>query len=600
MSEKNSGSNLPTKTKTSKEVSISQASRAKDVVLNPEVNNASAIEVKNLNSLSNEEIIALLRNKSAIVQEISRGYSEKAIPPGIYTEGEQTYWVCPKSLFTEDNIIGAMIYDLSVAAGSIVKTIDFEVRQLNTFNKKFIEGIWFGIFSSQSLKRRKGKQDYELGRACSFSLIVRSVFNRTEELGLSALIKDNFFYGNNPGETSNSNSVPFYIKMKLRSFFDKSEIGELLFGIVNATATSVGVSYLTEVESEKMIGESLIPIDSLISECYPTLLVKRGKKQSKEIRKPNPIRSSPLYTKDEIKIISDLTSSIFTELESVSKDYENCILSSGFTSVKKQIHDVINLRWETLQRFANQTKIRLQDIRRITGEDKLRKAGVKPIHVTALLESLPNASGRLHSEVRHILGAYDVNTAYTRAYKSSPATSQEAWALIYKRIHTMYENTRANPNIKTTFDGRDAREVDLDEEYRQAYNALAHSQRINGELIKNITLVRTTKYFKLYGRFKQIETLIQGTEKCYKTLQGLSNTSVDMAVRLYYEGLYKDRVDLNLRTHQRLRKALDQVNNHLTYTLKTEEDAALRKAAALFLGKIESVKASLAHSVYNS
>jgi len=600
MSEDYSEHNLPIKTKDSKEPLISQALREDNYVISPGVRNATAIEVRNLNSLSNEEIIALLRNKDAVIQEVSRGYSEKAIPPGIYTDDGQTYWVCPKSLFTEDNIIGAMIYDLSQAAGAIVKTIEYEVQQLNAFNKKFIEGVWFGIFSSQSLKRRRGKQDYELGRACSFSLIVRSVFNKTDVLGLSALIKDNFFFGNNPGEVSNSNSVPFYIKMKLRSFFDKTEIGELLFGIINYTAATVGVSYLTEAESDKMIGESLIPIDSLISECYPTLLVKRGKKQSKEVRKPNPIRSSPLYTKDEIKIISDLTSSIFTELESVSKDYENCILTSGFVSVKKQIHDVINLRWETLQRFANQTKIRLQDIRRITREDKLRKAGVKPIHVTALLESLPNVAARLLSEVQHILGGYDVITAYTRAFNSCPASQKEAWALIYKRIYNMYETTRADSKIKTTIDDRDATEVDLDEEYRRAFNTLAHSQKINGELIKNITLVRTTKYFKLYGRFKQIELLIKGTEKCYKTLQGLSDAAVDMAVRLYYEGLYKDRVDLNHRTHLRLRKALDQVHNHLTLTLKIEEDAALRKAAASFLERIESVKLSLTTSIYNS
>lgn len=491
-----------------------------------------------------------------------------------------------------------MIYDLSKIAGFIVKTVEYDVTLTGTFNKRFIEGLWFGIFSSMNLKRRRGKKEYELGRACSFALIVKNVFAQTEELGLSALTKDNFFFGNNPGETSNKDSIPFYIKTKLKSFFDKSEIGNLLFGLINYTAAAVGVSYLTESEADKIISESIIPIDSLISECYPTILVKKGKKQQSERRKPNAIRASPLYTKDEMKLIADLTSPIFTELESISKDYVNCVFTSGFAAVRSQIKEVINLRWETLQRFANQTKIRLQDIRKITGEGTIRKASVKPLHVTALLDQTTNPAARLVNELRHILGKNNIITIFSRTFNTVPASEREAWAHIYKKAFNIYMSLGTSKKIPEPVETQDS--VDLDESYRKAYNLLSQSQRINGEMISNISLIVTTKYFKLYGRFKQIELLLKGTEKCYKALQALPNSSVDMAVRLYYEGLYSDRLDLNNKQNLRLRKAIDKVRKHLEVTLINEKDEALSKAAALFLQKTEELKTSLSSSIYNS
>jgi hypothetical protein len=573
------------------EPSVSQTPQdvSKDYV--PKVANASAIEVKNLNGLSDEKIKMLLDNKASAIQEVSRGFTEKVIQPGIYKEDGETYAVCPEDLFTEDNIIGAMIYDLCNFAGLIVKTVKTNGLTTKVFSKQFIEGIWFGIFSSTNLKRRRGKKDYELGRACSFALIVKSVFASTDELGLGALCKDNFFYGNNPGEKSNNSSVPFYIKMKLRSFFEESSVGDLLYGIINYTAATVGVSYLTEAEADKVISESIIPIDQLINECYPVLLVKKGKKQQTTVRKPNPIRTSPLFTKDEMKIITDLTSSIFTDLASITADYENCVLTSGFASVHKQIKEIINLRWETLQRFANQTKFRLQDIRKITGEDKIRKASVKPLHVEALLNATPNVGERLISELKHILGGYDVVTAYSRAYNSVPASKPEAWACIYKKIYQSYENRTGESKYKITPAKKNLVEVDLDIEYRKAYDALAQSQKINGELMKNIKLVNKTKYFKLYGRFKQLELLIKGAEKCKNTLDSLPKSSVEMAVHLFYEGLYNDKLDLDLKFNARFEKAISSARQHLLFTLHLEENESLRKASALFLGKTDEVKA---------
>jgi hypothetical protein len=423
------------------------------------------------------------------------------------------------------------------------------------------------------------------------------VFASTDELGLAALIKDNFFYGNNPGEKSGNSAVPFYIKMKLRSYFEQPHIGDLVYGIVNYAAASVGISYLTESESDKIISESIIPIDLLINECYPTVLIKKGKKQESAVRKPNPIRTSPLFTKDEMKIVTDLTSSIFTDLGSITNDYENCVLTSGFASIHKQIKEIIYLRWETLQRFANQTKIRLQDIRKISGEDKIRKASVKPLHLEELLKATPNAGARLISELKHILGSYDVITAYSRAYNAVPRTSQEAWALIYKKIFQMYENTSSESKIKIAPAKEDLVDTDLTDEYRRAFNMLSQAQKINGELIKNIKLITNTKYFKLYGRFKQIEALLKGAQKCKHTLDDLPTPAVDLAVHLFYEGLYIDQLDLNTRFNRRFQKAVDDVVRHLSARLAIEQDEALRRASRLFLQKTEEVRGTFASKI---
>jgi len=599
MGEKNSPHDLLIKEESSLELSSSKISAVDVNNAHTQIQNASDIKVGNLNTLSDEEIICLERLKDSVVVEVSRGFTENVIRPGIYKENGKTYAVCPKLFFKEDEVIGAMIYDLCKISDMTVKVVDVPVNKSPIYNKKFIEGLWFGIFSSTALKRRRGKQDYELGRACSFALIVKNIFTNTDLLGANALVKDHFFFGNNPGEKGDKGGVvPYLIKTRLLAYFDKPELGNLILGILNHTAAAIGVSFLTAAEADRVIGDSIIPIDSLISDCYPTILIKKGKKQEKEKRKPNPIRSSPLYHKDEMNLLSRLTTPIFTELEPLQKDYENCVFTRGFAAVERQIHEVINLRWETLQRFANRTKVRLQDIRKISKDDKIRKANVTQTHVTALFKESKDMPGRLVSEIQHILGKYDVITAYTRAFNERPSSQKEAWLLITKRaiaIYNVIDSQIKVPTITEEVNGKA-----LEKDYLQAMKLLAENQKINGELIRNLELVGKTKYFKLFGRTRQIENLIKGANKIFKDLQALPESAVDMSVDIYFEGLYRSRVELNKQYCYAVKEGFDKARKAIAVASYEEQDDRIQKSYIDFSEKADRLYEEYNRSVYNS
>jgi hypothetical protein len=551
--------------------------------------NNPAIKVASLNELDGTMRDFLTQTREKVSNEISRGYSENTIKPGFYTEDGLDYLVMPEGLFKEDDALSGMIFDLCKNVGVTLKILEQPAPRTQVYDEKFTRGLWFGFFTNVALKRRKEKKSYELGRSCAYSLIVKSVFEDTDELGPSALLRDNFFFGNNPMEkSSNGSKVPFYLKMKLRSFFEDPGMGDIILGFLNKVAQLIGVSHLTEVESDKMIKESLIPVDKLISDCYPSITVGKGKKTSIKKKKPNPIRTSPLYHKKEMELVTAITSPLFSELDYIVKDYENSVFSKGFKALQERIRLIINIRWETLQRFANRTKIRLQDIRKITKDDKLRKANVLPEHVTALLRDQPEMPMRLVREIQHIVGKQDIMYLYSSTFKQAPESVAQTWGLVYKKAYNLYNEIDEAVSKKAGTPKQTLEAPDLSMDYAKAFSHLARLQNNFGDLIKQTRLVSNTKYFKLWGRLKSIEDLQKSVVKSVKNLSLINIAPRDMAVSIYYEEFYKNYDELITNYRSSLSKAYEKMQKQIDISLKFEQQEAARKALLTFVTKIES------------
>jgi hypothetical protein len=463
------------------------------------------------------------------------------------------------------------------------------VNMTNVVDDSLIEGIWFGMFSSTNQKRRRGKQAYELGRTLSFSLIVKNVFEQTDELGVLALDKDNFFFGNNDGEVSNGMKVPFFIKTKLRSFFDDPRLGDLVYGIINNTASSVGFKFLTEEEQDKVISDHLLPVDKLITSCYPVTISKRGRQEIRKTRKPNPIRSSPLYTKDEIAMISLLTSYIFKEFEVLSKDYEFQVLSTGFAAIESQIRETIRLRWETLQRFANRTKLRLQAIRPMVNNPTLKKASVAPNHVDQLLESYHNPATHLVSDIKHILGGASLRDAISSAYKKNFDSEQDASRFLYIEVLDMYKRTcPKHPHIASLTSVplvRNPTEMD----FVKSTEDFIKLQSTMGNLKKQSLGFTKIQSFKLFGRTKQIEGLLKMAEGLLTSLKTIPEESADIALRLSSDGLYKSRATYVTHISSKLLKEVGYLSNASKLRLLEEDSKEVKNLLESFLKTLSSI-----------
>jgi hypothetical protein len=377
--------------------------------------------------------------------------------------------------------------------------------------------------------------------------------------------------------------------MKLRSFFTDPTIGDLLYGIVNHCASFVGVSYLTEKEADKMVTESIIPIDQVINSFYPKVPLKKGRREEVKVRKPNPIRASPLFTKDEMDLLIKFTSPIFGELGIISHDYTNSVLTIGFSEVKTQIRDNINARWETLQRFANVTKLRLQDIRKISKESTLRKAGVKPLHVQTLLIQELNPAARLVKELRQILGRHDIISLYAQNYKEKPRSVSEAWQLIYKSAFDIFTKMQlANQDKHKPKDGTIQADA-LSNDFMKAIEAYQKVTRKAGELRLHLNNIAHVKYFKLFGRFRVAEDLINSSIIDITQLLGMNKNAVDDAVRVVYNNLYRTSAEFVTELTLSLRNSIEKALNGLTLRRYENESPSQSLVIDAFIKKLQDM-----------
>jgi len=502
--------------------------------------NVDPSSVTKLGSVNNETLTKFSNLRESLAMEIQQQFASGKFPPGIYNEDGKTYYVIPDSLASEDNIIGAMICDLASFAGCEVKLLDrYSVKYTTAYDKRFVTGLWFGMFSSTHLKRRRAKQSYEMGRTCSFALLVKNVFERDKNLGPKALVKDNFFFGNNPSEVTPKGKIAFYLKTKLLSFFEDTEIGNLVYGILNHAASRIGFTHLLDDERDLAISDNLIPVDQLITSCYPTVTTRRGRQMTQQSRKPNPIRSSPLFLKEEMNLISSLTSLIFTDLGAFTKDYQFSVYTHGFSFVQSEIRRIINVRLETLQRFAHVTKERLQAIRKVSGKTSVRKAGVLREDVLSLLRSTADPARKLVQELKHIIGAASFRGCYAYAYKRVPQNIPEFERLVYIKALDLYTDIQ-----EIDFTGASKYPKDIEEplaiDFENGIKSLRDIEQKCGNFSKNLKNISRIQSFKIFGRTEQIKGLKSNITSCIRSFMQLPKITRDICVNMYFEGHYRD------------------------------------------------------------
>jgi hypothetical protein len=540
MSDFNSAMTIPLKVDDSLELSTLQGPYdTEEHSVSDDATTRQELKVNDLNLLPDETFKLLLSKRGELERKITSGFAEQAIPAGIYKVDGQTNYVCPEAFFNEDNIIGQMIVDFARETGAVIRIIKAPVGYTTLLDEKFISGAWLGMYSSTNQKRRRGKRSYEMGRTCTFALIVKNMFEITEQLGPRALMKDQLFFGNNEGEMFNKSKVVFHIKTRLCSFFDDPKWGNLIYGIINHTACHVGFSYLTLTEQDKVINDHLIPIDRVITMCYPRSTLKRGRTSIQKVKKPNPIRTSPLYLREEMELISLCSSRIFSEFVDVVNTYETSVFALGFVNLESRIREVIRLRWETLQRFANRTKLRLQTIRKIVNNPTLKKANVVPDNVNPLLKSYQDPALNLVIDIKHILGGADFKECLSVAFKRDFSTFIQAETYLYIKALELYKIIIPDAQSMKTLQAKPLSEEPSEMDYGNAVKAFIRVQNEIGNLRKQSLNFQNIQSHKIPGRTRNIAGLYKNIDRNLAFLTDIPSNASDLAVSLISDGNYK-------------------------------------------------------------
>jgi len=335
--------------------------------------------------------------------------------PGLCTVEDKKYFLIPSNvLYIEDNPLSALIFDSCSALGYEIKLLNevaIDASRLKS-HQDFFLGLWMGMFALDNLKRNKSKKGQELGRACMFALRVRECFEHVDFLGANALIEDNTFFGNGRSKEHIDKNA-FELKVKLKEVLligkDDKTVYKAVYTLIINIARLLKLDYLKQETYNHVIKDNVRPLDDVIQSSYRAVIIQtgKGKKKKTEIKlqKPHSLRASPLFLKDEMKLIEAYTKPVFTSLQKFSKEYLNRVFSDSFDSVYKAIHDDICARWELLARFANVTKKRLIEVRQIADIDKkIKKAAVQPEHVAAILLKRKTPVSDLIQELLSILG----------------------------------------------------------------------------------------------------------------------------------------------------------------------------------------------------
>jgi Arc/MetJ-type ribon-helix-helix transcriptional regulator len=396
-------------------------------------------------------------------------------------------------------------------------------------------GVWFGMLGFDFLRRDRSKSLYELGRTEAFCLRVKCYFAQDRYLGLSALVRDEFFFGNNPGEKSHNQTVVYDLKHRIQTLFKESELGNALFALLNEAARRLGLNKLNERDYYKAIDANLIPFDQLVRSHYRELFsVKKQKKIRVGTQKPRLIESSPLMTEGEMRIIKRFVSPFFNDLNSLAEDYYGQVYAQGFATVKKRIADSISRRWQILQKFAKVTKWRLQELRKIDpAAAGKRKAQVTPSDLMSLLQKRSHAPERFVQELKEIVG--DNLKAVALQSLGIDAPAQEVEASIIAEIFEEYKSLRIIP-----IELPEVKKVKLGEQqidYTDLLKKISKIDSATGTFKLNVRGIQHVFVTRIFGRISQAQISIQNVANLIDLLP-IGNKAADIVIKCFYDGRF--------------------------------------------------------------
>jgi hypothetical protein len=283
-----------------------------------------------------------------------------------------------------------------------------------------------------------------------------------------------------------------------------------------------------------------------------------------------------------MKLIASLSSSIFTEFVDLTREYESMVFSHGFKAIVSRIRETIRLRWETLQRFANRTKLRLQAIRKIVNSPTLRKSNVTQDHVRLLLKSYPNPVESLVSDIKHIFGGTDLKVVISVGLKRDFATQLDAVRFLRLEVLRLYLNIMPeHPSLKDLkLEKPTSEPTELD--FDTAVRTVIKVQNALGTLKRTTIGYQKMKDYKLHGRTKSLITLFKTVGELLKKFDHIPRKSSDVGVLLSSDGQYKDTEEYV----RHIRSVLINAGDYLRRAIKIQRTQEHSQQVTSLMGEL--------------
>jgi len=222
-----------------------------------------------------------------------------------------------------------------------------------------------------------------------------------------ALKPNNFFFGNKNDETvsvgNKEINVKYRAKTEIVSLFESEEAGAIFAQLYAFTLRLLKFADCPELE-EYYMHKNLIGFDEMVKHGWISIFTDTGKGRKLTGYRYGtwPTRSN-LYTKEEFRLISDAVAPYFESLEDLKKNYWEMLMANGYAGTDTIIRDRYSIRHEILAKFASTTTKRLQELRKLRKDDKLRKRQCLPAFVLDLLKQRENPTEVFIDEIKSII-----------------------------------------------------------------------------------------------------------------------------------------------------------------------------------------------------
>jgi len=297
----------------------------------------------------------------------------------------ERWTILPKTFEDEDYHIGWYMIGVSKLLGLNVYLCDYEGAIRSEFTaetEKISEGLIISLEDfDRDIRVRVGKKDsVELGRTLVRAQQTIRLFS-SPNLGMEALQRNHFFFGNNPGETEQIDKMEVKVKYSAKTLdvlFKEEKWAERLRQLL-LTLIRESARLLSDKSVNHAISTNLLTRDqTILTYCATTATVVTGKGRKKKEEKvkeiPKKPKPSPLLSQNENQFIDGLAKNIFKEPPQLElTDWAGTVSTFGYPVLRDRLKKEYAERRTFREAYARITTSRLKDFRKLKPELRYKK-----------------------------------------------------------------------------------------------------------------------------------------------------------------------------------------------------------------------------------
>lgn len=280
----------------------------------------------------------------------------------------------PRSFYDEQNLIGIMLLKLADdlnAKVTLYETSKYSIKEPVKEVRDFWIGACIGADDNINIHIKKRTCMIETGRAASMAIRVRGEFRNNDKLTIAALRKNHAFFANDPQvdpRTKQFKEIPIldeYLTRYLENASEEADVRRVICSMLEKTRLLNFSDQLRRLLLKANIVEYADLCDPHRKKPHGEEQVSRKKVLKKEKGKlPEKPSQSPLFSREEMEIISSYIDPVWQALVNVTHDYFGQVEIFGYMRIRLMLQKVFSLRWAILNSFANESTNRLRELKK--------------------------------------------------------------------------------------------------------------------------------------------------------------------------------------------------------------------------------------------